>query len=362
MYNFFSLLQIALGTYKGLAHSFTNKEWCEVMRMAEQQSLLGICFAGIEKLSEDQLPDKITLLEWIGQTEYIKSQNIRLNYQCAEVERILSKKKLSSCILKGQGVGALYGDLAPYRAPGDIDLWVNGSCDQVLDYVNALSPNREFDGKHAHLNIYPDTSVEVHWWPSVSSNPFLSRKLKTFYHAQVSSQCNHEIKLYSGQTITTTDAFFDSIHVLLHIFGHFLYEGVILKQLMDYFFVCIHEDVQNRKKEIVTYYKDFGLYDFSRSVMWILQEVFGMDDKYLLVETDANGGRELLEEIMGLGDFSHASANNQVVKDSTLCRWFHRAKRKLRLIKYNPLGVLYSPISKVQLLLWKRKVIKKYNL
>ena len=175
MYNLFSLLQIALGTCKGLEHLYTNEEWCEVMRMAEQQSLLGICFAGIEKLSKDQFPDKDTLLDWIGQTEYIKSQNSRLNYQCAEVGQLLFKKGLSSCILKGQGVGALYGDLSPYRAPGDIDLWVNGSCDQVMEYVNAISPTREFDGKHAHLNIFPDTSVEVHWWPSVTANPVISR-------------------------------------------------------------------------------------------------------------------------------------------------------------------------------------------
>lgn len=362
LYNFFSLLQITVGTSKGLHHSYTDKEWCEVMKMAEQQSLLGICFAGIEKLSKDQLPDKVTLLEWIGQAEYIKSQNFLLNNQCSEVEQILSKNKLPSCILKGQGLGALYGDLAPYRAPGDIDLWVNGSCDQVMEYVNAISPNREFDGKHTHLNVFPDTSVEVHWWPSVTTNPIISRNLKSFYRAQVSTQCNHKIILYSGQTITATDAFFDSIHVLINIFGHFLYEGVRLKQVTDYYFDCIHEDVQKRKEEIVAYYKDFGLYDFSRSVMWVLQEVFGMDDKYLLVEPNVKGGRELLREIMEQGDSGLALAGSQVIKESTLCRWFHRAKRKLRLIKYYPLGVLYSPIYKLQLLLWKRKVINKYNL
>lgn len=362
LYNFFSLLQLALGTFKGLNHSYTKNEWHEVLVMAEQQSLLGICFAGIEKLSKDQLPDKTILLYWIGHSEYIKRQNKLLNYQCAEVEKILIKQELSSCILKGQGVGALYGELAPYRSPGDIDLWVNGTCTQVLDYVNEISPNREFDGKHTHLNIFPNTSVEVHWWPSVSSNPVLSRKLKSFYRVQVSTQCNHEITLYSGQTITATDAYFNSIHILLHIFGHFLYEGVILKQLMDYYFVCTHEDVQKRKEEIVTYYKDFGLYDFSRSVMWILQEAFGMDDKYLLVEPDAKGGRKMLEEIMRWGNINHTSANNKTRKESTFCRWLHRAIRKMRLIKYDPIGVLSRPIYKVKLLLWKYKVIKKYNL
>lgn len=362
MQRLFSLLQIALGTRDALPKPIIPEDWCEVIKMAEKQSLLGICFAGIERLPKDLVPDMDTLMDWLGQAEYIKSQNKLLNQRCAEVEKAFAEQGLSSCVLKGQGVGSLYGRLASYRNSGDIDLWVDGTCEQVIDYVNSVSPNREFDGKHTHLNIFNDVTVEVHWWPSVFANPILSKKLKAFYCEQAPIQCKHEVTLYSGEKIKATDPFFDSIHVLMHIYGHYLYEGIGLRQFMDYYFVCVQDDVQQRRDEIIGYYKEFGLLRFSRSVMWVLQEVFGMDDKYLLVEPDAKGGRELLDEIMEGGNFGHASAENQVKNESTAHRWYRRAKRKVRLVRYDPIGLVCSPFYKFSLLIWKRKIIKKYNL
>ena len=369
----FSLLKYVLGNGSGTDLPSTVEEWQELYAEAGKQSLVGICFAGIDRLPESQLPPAPVVLRWIGQAEYIKSRNSVLNQQCVELQSVLSDAGFDSCILKGQGVGSLYktddsSDLSEYRMPGDIDIWVvpkngkAGDWETVMDYVNSISPNREFDGKHTHLNIFPDTTVEVHWWPSVASDVFVSRRLKNFYREQASVQCRHEVQLSDGNTIIAADPFFDSIHVLWHIYAHFLYEGVGLRQVMDYYFVVIQEDVQRRRDEVVRTYKELGLYDFSRAVMYVTREAFGLEQQYFLAEPDGKIGRELLSEIMFGGNFGASLQENRVMNESFSHRMLRRAKRKLRLVKYNPIGVLCSPFYKANILIWKSKVIKHYNL
>ena len=131
---------------------------------------------------------------------------------------------------------------------------------------------------------------------------------------------------------------------------------------MDYYYIVRHADVQQRKEEIVAYYKDFGLYDFSKSVMWVLKEVFGLEDNFMLTEPNEKSGKELLKEIMKEGNMGHASVRLSENNETTMHRWYRRWKRKLRLIRFNTIGVVCNPFYKARLLWWKQKVIKLYNL
>lgn len=365
---FYRLIRISIGKETDFPFVLSSQEWKSIYSIAKDQTLLGICFAGIEWLYNNKpevlvnLPKELKM-QWYAIATNIRHRNRIVNGQCVVLQKELYTEGLRGCILKGQGVASYYGkNIGQLRQPGDIDIWVDGTWQQVMELVARRTPNKEFDLKHAHYNVFKETPVEVHWVPSTTSNFILDRKLKHFYRQQSVVQFNHKVTLDENDKITAADPFFDSIHLLLHILGHYLYEGVGLRQVMDYYYIVRHADVQQRKEEIIAYYKDFGLYGFSKSVMWVLNEVFHLEDEYLLTEPDEERGRCLLDEIMKEGNMGHASVGISLHNETTLHRWYRRWRRKLRLIRYNALGVVCNPIYKARLLWWKQRVIKSYNL
>ena len=47
---FFELLQVALDVRPQLDAAPSAQEWVKMMRMAREQALVGVCFAGVKKL------------------------------------------------------------------------------------------------------------------------------------------------------------------------------------------------------------------------------------------------------------------------------------------------------------------------
>ena len=103
---FFELIQIAIGNRN---NAFT---------IASQQSLIGITFVGLNKIPKSQMPNELLILKWFGMTELLVKRNKILNLQCEEVQKTLNECGLYNCILKGQSIGAYYGD---------IDVWFDGN-------------------------------------------------------------------------------------------------------------------------------------------------------------------------------------------------------------------------------------------
>ena len=61
---FFELLQIALGNRSRLSVTPSEAEWTELFSLAQEQTLVGIAFTGIELLPVEQRPPKMLLMQW----------------------------------------------------------------------------------------------------------------------------------------------------------------------------------------------------------------------------------------------------------------------------------------------------------
>lgn len=359
---FFELIQVSIGRCDSLSRIPSANEWSILYRLAVKQAVAGVCFYGVQQLAKEQreeLPKEL-MLQWLAVAEGIKLRNVLMNRSCVEMQRLLSADGFRNCILKGQGVALLYNDyLRSLRQSGDIDVWVDSDMEHVLDYVMKRVPSETFDMKHIHYDLFEDIDVELHWIPSVSGVPSRNARLKRFYEAH-KDVFDNRVSLPSGEVISAANARMNVVYLLMHIQGHYLYEGIGMRQLMDYYFTLLHLGESYRalaKKEI----KKLGLQKILSAVMYVMVVVFGLDEDYRLCKYDKNLGEELLDDIMNCGNFGQYSSENNVKNESWIHWGWRRLKRRFKLIRYDSASLLFRPIYRLRVALTKIRISKKYN-
>lgn len=351
--SFFELLRVSLGTQQSLKRIPTDKEWEELFEMALKQSLAGMMLGGVEKLLESNSVAKpAILLEWIGEQQYIESQNKLQNKRAKELYEIFKEGDYRSCVLKGQGT-ATYYDRPELRQSGDIDLWVEGDRDEIVRFVQSKGVHVEsVDIKDSAMWFFDDVMVEVHYRPNCMFNPFVDKKLQAFFQEQSDRQfAAFDEKL--GFAHTTIE--FDLVYSLVHIYRHIFSEGIGLRQLVDYFYILKHSDKQGREKAYQTVC-GFGMKEFAGGIMYILQEKFGMSEEYALCGVNKLHGEFLQNEILIGGNFGQYDTRYSFAgKDEKFKRGIAMLKRNLHFVRLYPSEVLWSPIWKFWHWCWRKQ-------
>lgn len=343
--NFRTLILIALGKKNSFDRPLTDAEWGEMYAEAEKQSLVGICFAGIEHLPKSQQPDLDLLMEWLGQTEYIKSQNEIVNQKSKEATDLFENAGFRSVILKGQGVARLY-PFPELRTSGDIDIWVRSSINsgKSIKPTLAFLKNRWNIGKvvihHVDVEMFPEVSVEVHFTPNWLYNPIYNKRLQTFFDNEFQQQVSHYDPSIGFSYPTVS---FNLIYSLAHIHKHIYHEGIGMRQLLDYYFILQNSSSEERKEayQKLVY---LGLKHFCGALMYVEQELFEVASDYLICEPDSKRGKFLLEDVEQTGNFGNYDT-----------RAGGRRARLLRLLKYYPSEVMCAPIWKIWHWMWRKQ-------
>ena len=73
---FFELVRVSIGSARCLSHTPTAGEWKSLYEVAKKQSLMGVCFAGVQKLQkQQQCPPEMLYLQWMGMAAKIQQWN-----------------------------------------------------------------------------------------------------------------------------------------------------------------------------------------------------------------------------------------------------------------------------------------------
>lgn len=344
----FELVQVAVGTRKKLSGSISTDEWNSLFKLLKKQSLFGVGFEAICQLPAEQRPPKPLLLQGYAQAEFIKEQNNHLNERVLELRDIMHEMDIPYCILKGQGTGLLYSK-PEYRQSGDIDVWCDCPRELLLEKVGKYYPLGDKVIHHADVEFFKDTSVDLHYIPTWLYTPWYNKNLQEFISNEKNNQMNHLNKNgFCSPTIK-----FNLVYSMMHMFRHLFEEGIGLRQFMDYYYIILHSTEWERK-EAVDVIKRIGKIRFLEAVMFVLQEVFLLEDKCLLVKPNPKLGQFLLDEIWIGGNFGHH--DNRVQKDrSLLDRVKRRLKRQSRLYNFALSEVICSPFWKAWHYCWRKK-------
>lgn len=359
---FFELLRVAIGNADSLSHLPSNKEWEVLYEMAKKQCLIGICFAGIQRLGGDPIDgyarigmSEMLYLKWMGWAAKIQQRNEVVNGECLKLQEKLANDNIRSTILKGQGIAQLYSDhLRSLRQSGDIDILVDTDRITAIRYAQGLQGQVDWDYKHLHLHVFPDTEVEMHYRPEYLANLSHNRKLQKWFSVNQEHAFGRKMKIGAGD-ITTPDTAFNSLYVLIHIYNHNFRAGVGLRQLMDFFFV-ISERVMtdDEKKDLRLMLSELGMEKYASGIMWIMCVVFGMKEEYLVCPVNEDEGRYILDGVMIGGNmgqgYNHSDKNLPFALRfvSSTMRYMCRSFRRY------PLEAISYPIWTVYHFFWKR--------
>lgn len=366
------LVRYSLNPEAQLALDPANIDWEGLFRFADEQAILGVVFEGVKRMNErlevkeQEVMDLV--LEWAIVAHQIEEQNKRVNEAAAQVSKVLKKNGFKSCILKGQGNALLYPN--PYlRNPGDIDVWAK--CDgrgktadvrRVIRFVKKVNPGAQGTYHHIDGGECNGVAIEVHYRPSFMTNPFYNHRLQRWFERMAPEQFAHEVELPddAGEiAIPTHD--FNLIFLLSHIYRHVLYEGIGLRQFVDYYYLLRSEDerlevgderLAARSKWWKNTLRHLGMERIAGAVMWVLHEVLGLEEKYLIAPMNEKLGKVLLEEILRGGNFGKYDADN-IKADSQLKKNWQRIKRDARLMWYFPSEALCEPFFRTWHFFWR---------
>ena len=328
-------------------------DWEELYDFAKKQSIPGVMFSGVKRLKQEgcDIPRKIWL-KWYMVEEKIEKRNAELNKVGIEVSEKFTKAGLRCCILKGQGNAQMY-PCPGARTPGDIDLWLDGEISQIVKIARRKVPTAKACYHHVDFGKYKGVEIEIHYRPAYINNLICNARLQRWFREQSQEQMEHRIVLQnSSDEMCVPTIAFNRIFQMAHISNHVIQEGIGLRQLLDYYYLLMQGFSEEERKRDEQLLRRFGLYHVASAVMYVLHEVFGLQQKQLLVPVDERRGRFLLEEIMLAGNFGkfdkRLEGNRKAVGKNMA-----RLKRDVRFLRYFPSECLWEPIFRVYHFFWR---------
>lgn len=358
----FLFLNYCLGKKVDMSMVVAKIDWRQLYTFASRQALLGFCFDGIGRLTKEfseelkQNPmGRDLLMTWMGAAQQIRRQNMKVNAVAGKLYSKFRENGLRCCILKGQGNALMYPN--PYsRTPGDIDVWVNASREEITEYAKCHF-KLEDDIRFHHLETTMDgVPVELHFFPCIMNNPIYNARLQKWFKRNADLQCSNVVSLPDGiGEIAIPTTAFNVIYQLTHLYHHFFDEGIGMRQIIDYYYVVNNGELLVIRDSLQKELKHLGLWKFAGAVMFVLHEVIGLSENKMIVPMDEKRGKLLLAEILDGGNFGrHFSKYGGFTHQSLGKKHFLKIWRNMHFVRYYPAEALCEPLFRTWHFFWRK--------
>ena len=360
---YFRFIRFSLGIYEGREFldgtALRNFDWNAFYDFVKKQTLVGVAFDGVEKLSKGCAPNQGLLMTWFGQSQNIRKCNIKLNEATAYIYSKIIKAGFRCCILKGQGNAVMYPK--PYsRTPGDVDVWVNASREDIRVLAQSLAKGKGCvkDESLNHIELEVNgVAVELHSTPAIMNNPVYNNRLQKWLKRNADLQCSNIVSLPDNAgDVAVPTSYFNCVYQLFHLYHHYFYEGVGLRQIVDYYYVLVKSEERRVKNQAALQreLKYLGLWKFAGAVMYVLYVVLGLPEERMIRPMDVKRGRVFLDEILSGGNFGHYDTRISF-GNGAFGHNMQRLYRDLRLAWYYPAEALSEPIFRTWHFFWRKR-------
>ena len=231
---FYALLKAGLWEREAGLSRFGKIDYSAIMQLAEEQSVVGLVTAGLEKVVDVKVP-KEEALQFAGEVMQLEQRNTAMNKYIGVIVDKLRAADIYTLLVKGQGIAQCY-ERPLWRACGDIDLFLSEdnykkAADLLIPIATSVDEEDDYN-QHLSMTIAPWV-VELHgtlrsrlWWRIDRVLDEVQRDV--FYGGKVRSWMNGHTQVF----LPNADE--DVVFVFSHILQHFYKEGIGLRQICDW--------------------------------------------------------------------------------------------------------------------------------
>lgn len=344
--SFLTLLKSGLWEKGARLAQFKGQDYAAVMRMSEEQSVVGLVTAGLAQVEDVKIPQTV-LLQFVGATLQIEKRNKAMNEFVARMLEKLRNEDIYAILVKGQGIAQCY-EKPLWRSSGDIDLLLSSEMyrkatlyfDKNSDYYKEGSIKDCFNShREYHIN---DWMVELHGTLNTNLSYRIDKVVDTVKNNVVQ---DGEIRIWQNgdTTVYLPSPNNDVIFIFVHILQHFFDGGVGLRQICDWCrllwtyrdsidYVLLKTRLQ--KMRLMTEWRAFG----ALAVNWL---DFPKEAMPFYVKGYESRSKRILTYVLDSGNFGHNRDFSYTTKHSVIIRksitFWRQAKDSFRLAMIFPI-------------------------
>lgn len=214
---------------------YNDIDYSQVLRIAEEQSVVGIVTAGLEHVQDIVVPQIVKLL-FVGKSMQIEQTNLAMNQFIADAVFKMNEAGINSVLVKGQGIAQCY-ERPLWRASGDVDFFFSKD-----EYDKAVVSFQKLNKASVVQNARYTKSFGVviePWFVELHGtlrNGLSSRMDREIDEVQEDTFRNGQFRIWrDGNTeVFLPEANNDVFLVFVHFVRHFYKERATLRQLCDW--------------------------------------------------------------------------------------------------------------------------------
>lgn len=312
--------------------------WQELLAFAKKQTIVGIYWQGIQKLGDfANKPSENDVMEWMGEYQKIVCRNSKVDKAVTNLSQLLKDNGIGFFVFKGQTVAQSY-PVPESRTSGDIDFYIFkkdwnkatvilGKNVEIKDHYSFRHLDFEMEGipfeMHYHITVFGSHRTQTYWDEMIES--YFDEILD---HVEI-----------NGESIPTLPPTTYCIYLFIHLYHHFLKEGVGLRQFIDWmmFIKAKHEEVI--RAELDAKLHKIGLYKAFKAFGCILVDTLGLDGivfPYVLTDYDRKYEDKILSIVLEYGNFGKYGRLTTALlgRREKASGWWHSVETGSRSIRH----------------------------
>ena len=324
-------------------------DWQGLLKFAKKQTIIGIYWQGIQRLGDvANKPSEDDVMEWMGEYTKIVRRNTKTDDAVAWLAKFLQSNDIGFFMFKGQTVASYY-PTPEIRTSGDVDFYVfKRDWDRAKSLLEKEVTMTD-DHSGQHLEFTKDgIPFEIHYHTAL----FASGSKQRYWDELIESYFNEVLDhaKINDVEVPTLPPTLNAIYLFVHIYHHFLKEGIALRQFIDWmmFFEAKHDEIV--VSELTAKLERLGLLRAFKAFGAVLTVVLGMETKffpYSLTDNDKRYVNKIMAIVLRYGNFGKYGRKEQQGG------WKHSIETGLRSIRHITQFFWLSPAEN---LLWIPKL------